>query len=114
MEELTKLSAEAIQRYFTSLSQFGYKSYTDVNRMIVLLFLEEMMVHKFTDFITEEDYNDILKALNHLAGSNCLIDFPKYANYDDLVHSVRINITPRVTEDNSLRFDDRDVIRIEV
>ena len=114
MEELTKLSEESIQRYFTSLSQFGYKSYTDVNRMIVLLFLEEMMVHKFLDFITEEDYNDILKALNHLAGSNCLIDFPKYANYDNLVHSVRINLTPRVTEDNSLRFDDRDVIRIEV
>ena len=114
MDELTKLSAESIQRYFTSLSQFGYKSYTDVYRLIVLLFIEEMMVHKFSDFITEEDYNDILKALNHLAGSNCLIEFPNYANYDELVHDTKLYLVPRATEENSLRFDDRDVIRIEV
>ena len=114
MDELTKLSAEAIQRYFTSLSQFGYKSYTDVYRLIVLLFIEEIMVHKFSDFITEKDYNDILKALNHLAGCSCLIDFPKYANYDELVHNNRLYLRTRATEENSLRFDDRDVIRIEV
>lgn len=87
MEELTKLSAESIQKYFTSLSQFGYKNYTDVYRMIVLLFIEEIVTHKFLEFITEKDYNDILKSLNCLVGSNCLIDFPKYANYDDVVHN---------------------------
>ena len=114
MDEVTRISAEAIQRYFTTLSHFGYKKYSDVDKLLVLIFIEETLAHDFAQFITEEDYNDILKALNHLAGSNCLIEFPKYANYDNLVHSVRINLTPRATEDNSLRFDDRDVIRIEV
>ena len=83
--EITKLSAEVIKKYFTSLSQFGYKSYHDVDEVLVLLFIEEILTHDFLDFITEEDYKDIVKALYCLFGSSCLIHFPKYINSDTLI-----------------------------
>lgn len=113
MEEVTKLSTEAIQRYFTTLSQFGYKKYSDVDRMIALLFMEEILAHDFSEFITEDDYKHIVNALYCLAGSTCLIDFPEFANYDSLVHKTKVYLTPRITEDSILRICERDMIRVE-
>ena len=113
MEEVTKLSAEAIQRYFTTLSQFGYRKYSDVDKMIALFFMEETLAHDFSEFITEDDYRHIVNALYCLAGSTCLIDFPEFANYDSLVHKTKVYLTPRVTEDSILRVCERDIMRVE-
>ena len=43
MDKMLEISEEAITRYFTTLSQFGYKKYSDVDKIIVLLFMEEML-----------------------------------------------------------------------
>lgn len=113
MEEVTKLSAEAIQRYFTTLSQFGYKSYTDVDKMTVLFFLEEVLAYDFLDFITEDDYRHIVNALYCMFGSTCLIGFPEFANYDSLIHKTKVHLTPRITEDSVLRTCEKDIMRVE-
>lgn len=87
MEELTKISEEAIQRYFTTLAQFGYKNYSDVYKLITILFIEEFLSSSsFSEFITEEDYRYIVSAMYCILGSNCLIKFPEFNNYDTLFH----------------------------
>ena len=113
MDEVTKISNDAIQRYFTILSQFGYKKYSDVERLLVLLFIEETLSHDFVDFITEEDYKVIVNALYCLYGSNCMIDFPSFANYDSLVHKTKVHLVPRITEDSILRVCEKDILRVE-
>lgn len=113
MDEITIISAEAIQKYFTSLSYFGYKKYSDVDRLLVLMFIEETLANDFAQFITEEDYRIITDALYCLYGSNCMIDFPKFSNYDSLIHESRVSLTPRITEDSILRVCEKDLIRIE-
>lgn len=113
MDEVTKISSDAIQRYFTALSQFGYKKYSDVERLLVLLFIEETLSHDFVDFITEEDYKVIVNALYCLYGSNCMIDFPSFANYDSLVHKTKVHLVPRITEDSILRVCEKDMLRVE-
>lgn len=113
MDEVTRISAEAIQRYFTTLSQFGYKKYSDVDKLLVLIFIEETLAHDFAQFITEEDYRIITNALYCLYGSNCMIDFPKFSSYDSLIHETRVHLTPRITEDSILRVCEKDLIRIE-
>lgn len=113
MEEVTKISEEAIQRYFKVLSKFGYKKYSDVDRLIILLFIEETLSYDFADFITEEDYKVIVNALYCLYGSNCMIDFPSFANYDSLIHKSVKHTTPRITEDSILRICQEGYLRIE-
>ena len=114
MDEVTIISAEAIQRYFTTLSNFGYKKYSDVDKLLVLIFIEETLSHDFAQFITEEDYGIITNALYCLYGSNCMIEFPKFSNYDSLVHETKVHLTPRITEDSILRVCEKDLIRVEV
>lgn len=38
MDKMLEISEEAITRYFTTLSQFGYKKYSDVDKIIVLFY----------------------------------------------------------------------------
>ena len=104
MKEITKVSTESINRYFKTLSILGYKNYKEVDRLIILLFIEEFLTNGFADFITDEDYKTIVKSLNCLYGSTCLIDIPSYEVYDSIYHNtVRQNINARSTEDDILR-----------
>jgi hypothetical protein len=114
MKELTKITEEALNRYFITLSQFGYKKYSEVESLLVLLFIEDIVLDKLFDFVTESDYNIILQALECLYGSNCMIDFPKYDNYDSLIRKYNVYLSPRITEDATLRVDQKEVIRVEV
>ena len=43
MGAILKLAFEAIKRYFHSLSVFGYKKYSDVAKMLLLLYIEEIL-----------------------------------------------------------------------
>lgn len=113
MKELTKITEEALNRYFTALSQFGYKKDSEVESLLVLLFIEGTILNDFSEFVTEDDYRIILQALECLYGSNCMIDFPTYANYDSLVHKSDISLVPRITEDAILRVDQKEMLRVE-
>lgn len=70
--DLTNLSYEALHRYFTRLSQSGYMKYSNVDSLIVLLYIQEIV--KEFDFDIEEQ-TIINKALSCLQGSNCMIPY---------------------------------------
>ncbi len=114
MDELLEISEEAIIRYFTTLSQFGYKKYSDVNKILVLFFIEEMLSGEMSYYITQEDYRSIINALYCLTGSTCMIDFPMFESYDTLVHSNNRPFVPRITEDSVIRSTEEDSFRVEV
>ena len=41
--DITNLSYEALYRYFTRLSQSGYIKYSNVESLIVLLYIQELI-----------------------------------------------------------------------
>lgn len=110
-DKLTKVAGDSITRYYNTLATLGYKSYDEVERMVVLLFLEEMMNSDFHYFITESDLKDITKALYCLFGSTCLIDYPEFDFYDSLIHKINTSYTPRITEWEDIRICEGRLIR---
>ena len=70
--DLTNLSYEALHRYFTRLSQSGYMKYTNVESLIVLLYIQELVKDYDLDI---EEQTIIDKALSCLQGSNCMIPY---------------------------------------
>lgn len=113
MDKMLEISEEAITRYFTTLSQFGYKKYSDVDKIIILFFMEEMLAGEMSYYVTQDDYRSIVNALYCLAGSTCMIDFPMFESYDTLVHSSNRTFVPRITEDSILRSTEDDNFRVE-
>ena len=76
-DSLIKFTNESLIRYFTALSQFGYKSYCDVGKLLALIFLQEYL-QKYQEYITEADYNEVSKAMECLYGTSCLIPYQYY------------------------------------
>lgn len=70
--DLTNLSYEALHRYFTRLSQSGYMKYSNVDSLIVLLYIQEIVNEYDLDI---EEQTIINRALSCLQGSNCMIPY---------------------------------------
>lgn len=68
----------ALDRYFNILSTLGYKNYTSVYKLIVLIFIQELLDSDCSSFISEDESRIIEKALTCLYGSDCLIPYRKY------------------------------------
>lgn len=67
--------SSALNRYFSILSHTGYKSYNEVDKLLVLIFMEELLYGSMSEFITEEDYKAIYSSITCLSGS-CMIPYP--------------------------------------
>lgn len=111
MEGLNNLTYNGINTYFNTLSVLGYKKYSDVNRLLVLLFINDLLRSSFSLYIDEEDYKTITNVLYCLFGSTCLIPYPEFAVNTSLVQALN-DVTPRITEDDVLRFSENELLRL--
>lgn len=113
MNEITEISKVAVDRYFNTLALFGYKNYTDVYKLLALLYIEELLTQQaYSGFISEEDYRVIMDALYCLTGSTCLIPYPEFINNDSLIHETLRNYIPRVIQDSNLRYTEESNPRV--
>lgn len=99
--------------YFNALSNFGYKKYTDVYKLLVYSFIEEMLTGPFRIYITEDDYKSISIALECLYGSSCLIPYPEYINEDSLFGKIFADefIRNKNMEEGSIKSSESNLIR---
>lgn len=67
-----------LSKYFTNLSNVGYRKDSDVVRVLLLSHINKLLNNNFRGFINEEDYTKIERALYCLYGSSCLIPYPDY------------------------------------
>lgn len=112
MDEITRLSLKSVQRYFDVLSKLGYINSPSTDKLLALLFIEELL-YTFNGYISEEDFHYIMKAIYCLSGSTCLIDYPEYINDDEIIHGDRVHYIDRISEDNILRETQDNLLRIK-
>lgn len=70
---------EACLKYFTTLTSFGYKSYGEVKKVLLLIYIQEL-VNNTSVIISEDDYRSIESALYCIYGTSCLIPYPNYCD----------------------------------
>lgn len=111
--EVTNDALNAVNKYFHTLSNLGYKKDKEVNSLIAYLFLEEFLCGSMSQFITERDYNTIDKALYCLYGTSCMIPYPDYERtHIDVIKSMPDEY--RISEDGILRMTETDSVRIVI
>ncbi len=71
------------------MSNTGYMSKSNTLKLFIYTMIYYLLENDFRGFITESDYNSIVKALYCLYGSTCLIDYPDY--YNDKTRRVMYN-----------------------
>lgn len=75
--EFTHEVSNSVNNYFSVLTNTGYKSYNEVYKLLVMVFIEELLCGTMSEFITEDDYKIIYNGINCLYG-DCMIPFPDY------------------------------------
>ena len=110
MEDFNLITIDTLNKYFDILSKAGYVKSKEVNKVIILTFLSRLL-NDFSEYITEEDYNDIIKSVYCL--SDCLIRLPKYNVFKDSLIYNKYNdgLMLRITEDNLNRFMENNMFK---
>lgn len=99
--ELTNDVYKAINSYFSTLTYSGYKPYTEVDKLLVYSFVEELLTGPMSIYVTEDDYTSIINSLDCLYGT-CTIPYPNYKRSMDYVITNLLD-EYRITENNTLR-----------
>lgn len=109
--ELTNDVYDSVNKYFSVLSHMGYKSYSEVDQLLVYTFIEEMLSGPLSQYITEDDYNNISSSLNCLYGS-CMIPFPDYKRTASSIVS-KLPDEYRITESGIIRLTETLNLRVK-
>lgn len=111
MDRLDDLAYTGISRYFKALSVFGYKSQGETGRLMVLLFIEDILRGPMGMYVTEDDYKTIVNVLYCLFGSTCLIPYPEFASDTSVVHRLNSSDT-RLSENDMFRYAEDELLRL--
>ena len=109
--KITQQALDALNEYFTILSQTGYIEYNKVKGILGLLLVDSFLNTELNTYVTEEDYNIMVKFLYCIYGKNCLIPYPQFLKEIPQLGTVLPGlrgIRPyRGTEDEILRFTEQ-------
>ena len=105
---------KAIESYFNAATKLGYVKDSDLDKLLVYIFIQEILEGDMSYFVDEKDFRLMEKALSCLFGTSCLLPYPQHANDDNLfghLEDDRVAIVrlkqedlTRSTEDNRVRF----------
>lgn len=110
MDLINEIS-NSINKYFSGLRHTGYKSYSEVEKLIVFIFIEELLYGPLSQYVTDEDYRTIDKSINCLYGT-CMIPFPDYKKSFTPVSNSTFD-KYRATETLSLKVSEDGVLRVK-
>lgn len=109
--ELTHDLLDAVERYFSYMRHTGYKPYEEVYRLLVFMFIEEMLYGNMSGFISERDYKAIDNAITCISGT-CMIPFIGYRKGIDGIYN-DLEDPYRITESGILRSTETDSLRVK-
>ena len=115
MEELNLITLNAISGYYNNLKYLGYVDCEETNNVILLSFINDL-INTFPQYITNSDYDTILKTVQYLSDKSCFISAPHFLTQESLFKdsnyykqkSFRLSEDSlfRLTEDNNYRVID--------
>lgn len=75
---MDELIYNGVGSYYNALEKTGYMSYTNMQKLLLLIFYRDFVFHDYRGLLSKEDYRLIERALDCLWGSTCLIPYPDY------------------------------------
>ncbi len=101
---------QALKAYFNILRRTGYKKYSQVDDLLILSAIEDIMNGPMAEYVTEDDFRIIDKALYCVYGRSCMIPYPNWKKaLKPLIKTLPKEI--RITEDELLRCTEKDLLR---
>ncbi len=114
MDNLTTITSHSTNQYFNLLSYVGYLKQTEVDKLLVISFIEELLNSDLAFSITEQEYKLMMQVVFCLIGDSCLFtDYP-FLGYEATIRDNRDMFIPRITEDRQLRKTQQSEFRVQI
>ena len=104
---MDELIFNALCQYYDVLGKVGYYKYTDVFKLLVLIFYRDFVFGDYRGILSRADYMLIERALNCLFGTTCLIPYPDYLKMGKLHLGEITEMAQRVKN-----LEDTDVLKL--
>ena len=113
MEELNLITLNAISGYYNNLKHLGYVDYQETFNIIILSFINDL-INTFPQYITNSDYDTILKAAQCLSDKSCLISSPHFLTQESLFKESNYYKQRmfRISEDSLFRLTEDNLNRV--
>lgn len=109
----TKQASDILENYFNILSQTGYYKYSSVYKILVFLFIDDILNTEMNTFVTEDDYKLMVDILECLYGSECLIPYPEFKELTTTLSTILGSSSAyRITEDSNVRISEDSFYRL--
>ena len=115
MDEFNNITYRAIAYYYKQLENLGYMPTEDLDKIRALDAINDI-INIFPQYITEDDYLSIMKALACLHTSSSFLDFPHFLTQESIFkesnrvkqyqYSLSEDSLFRLTEDDRKRLVD--------
>ena len=92
-------------KYFNALSKLGNMSYSQVDKLLVLIFYKHFVYEDYRGYLSKDDYRSIETALDCLFGSTCLIPYPDYLKMGKLHLGDMTEVSQRIDQNESYAKD---------
>lgn len=105
LDNISGLPSKGIINYFEYLFVFGYMDYSNVYRLLTILFIDDLLQSDMKEFITQKDYKTLVNTIYCQIYNTCLFE-----NKVEVIGDM--TIIPRLTEDDIVRISEDGMIRI--
>lgn len=112
--EITNNVYASLASYFKTLTNVGYMNQSNVNKLIIYIFLNNLLTGDLSVLISEDDYKEIQHLLSCMYGSNCLMPYPQFNTGNNVVGPLfNLNSTSfKITEGSNIRFTEDNKTRM--
>lgn len=101
--DISNYTFNSLTHYFNVLENTGYVKDQEVFNLLLLSFYDDFLSEYI---ITEDDYNEIMKALNCIYGESCSISYPVYIIQRKAKYKAK-NL--RISEDQATRIANNNI-----
>lgn len=113
MESYSNVLAQSLERYFKTIKHYGHYKDLGITKLLILIYVNELLSDYYNIPIIDSEYEIIQKALLCLFGSECIIPYPYYINYNEgpLFGQWLNTSSYRIDESSTLRIEEQGAIR---
>lgn len=110
--DINELTLESLKRYFQVLKRTGNVDGSQVNKLLVLSFIDELLHDEYSWFITEDDYAILTNLINCISKSSCIVPYNNVAIHTEPIKNYLEDTPTRVSENVIIRLATEDVLRL--
>lgn len=110
--DIKQLTLNSIQRYYKILAKTGSVDYSQVYKLLLLTFVEELFNDEFSWFITKEDYAKLTSIIECISKNTCIVLWDKTAIHIEPIKNYLEDTPIRISEENIIKLAETDILRL--